>query len=312
MNEFSCCLSNTVIERLTHTSAIASDTAIDQTHVLTEKNLNSRIADVLVLFTNLSIEVSSTEGRFTVYENPERVQSVREAMLTRSMKALRRVKAGEVLKEVLVCEIRSERKLAGTLTTHAKALNNADNSPLTLSKPSNENETFGFHSVKSVNALIPGPKPKAGEGRRDAYDRWFFNGCDQNNKDCFFAAALGFYPGGMLKDASVSVVCKGVQHVRTKLRGKCENEKRLTSNGNQLRQKCGPRTHMIVKARCLCYDPKRLPQELPRAERGRSRGATWRLRSFALCPLLPWPGPPAYSSRAVRQPALARARIAIK
>jgi thiamine kinase-like enzyme len=37
-------------------------------------------------------------------ENPERAQAVREAMLTRAVKALKRVQAGEVLRELLVSE----------------------------------------------------------------------------------------------------------------------------------------------------------------------------------------------------------------
>ena len=112
--------------------------------------------------------------------------------------------------------LKFNRKLAGTLTTYAtqssEVLNNEGVATATPKKPTPLNETFGHHSVKSVNALVPGKKPKAGEGGRDAYDRWFLNGYDQNNKDCFFAAALGFYPGRRLKDASFSVVYKGVQH----------------------------------------------------------------------------------------------------
>jgi len=46
---------------------------IDQIHVLTEKNLNRRIAGDLRLFSNLSAEVSSVQGRFTVYEIGQRL-----------------------------------------------------------------------------------------------------------------------------------------------------------------------------------------------------------------------------------------------
>lgn len=155
----------------------------------------------------------------------ERLKTVREHTLRRVLQAIERVDAGEVLLEVVNKRVK-QRTMNGVLTAYRHVEDKMlerdragillpgerpRDAPVVVRSATPQDEPFCHFNPVALLALEDGPKPVPGTGRRDAYDRWFLNGYAPDGAH-YFAAALGFYPGRGVMDASFSFVVDGEQY----------------------------------------------------------------------------------------------------
>jgi len=177
----------------------------------------------LAMFLAALIPIAVMQPESIGTDGLERAQRVREFMLFRCTRAIERVDAIEVLRELVDSKI-TKSKMHGALTQYRQVedqlleddreedpLNRSGESLVVLRSATAQDERLGHHSPASLASFPPGRGPKPGAGRRDAYDRWFLNGYDPTGR-YFFAAALGLYPDRRVVDASFSFVVDGVQH----------------------------------------------------------------------------------------------------